>query len=92
MAYSEVKGVQHEPVGDVDSNGKEAELAHGHHVDEVPDDGEGENVGERSEENLGAAPTESEADTFRYRVMERDGKDRFCLSHQLMIIPRSRPV
>lgn len=71
--------MQHEPVGDVDGDGKEAELAHGHYIDEIPDDGQGEDVRERREEDFQTASTESETYTLGYRVVERDGKDRFRL-------------
>jgi hypothetical protein len=75
----QVEGVQHEPVGDVDGYYEKAEFANWHDVDQVPNDGQSEDIGQGREQDLETTPTESKAYTFRYGVMERDCKYSFGL-------------
>jgi hypothetical protein len=75
----QVEGVQHEPVGDIDGDHEKAEFADWHDVDQVPNDGQSENIGQGREQDFKTTPTKSKAYTFGYGVMEWNCKHSFRL-------------
>lgn len=49
--------MQHEPIGNVNGNRKQAEFSNGYDIDKVPDEGEGKDVGEGGVQDFHSAPT-----------------------------------
>jgi len=71
--------MQHEPIGYIDSNRKQAEFANGSDIDKEPYDPQSKNVGEGCEQDLESTSTEADPDSFRYRIMEWYRKNSFRL-------------
>jgi len=71
--------VEHEPVGDNDHSGKDAELADRLEVDTEPDEAEECEIGKGREGDGGSDLAEADTDTDRDRVRKRNREDRFCL-------------
>lgn len=71
--------MQHEPIGYIDSNRKQAEFANGSDIDKEPYDPQCQNVGEGCEQDLESTSTEADPNSFRYRIMKRYRKNSFSL-------------
>jgi hypothetical protein len=78
--------MQHEPIGDVDSDGEQAKFSNGHDIDKEPDNGERQDIRQRGEQDLETASAQTETDTFGYRIVKGDRKYSFRLTESALLV------
>ena len=71
--------MQHEPIGYIDCNCKQAEFAHGANIDKEPDYSERKDIRQGSKQNLEPTTAQTKSNSFWNRIMEWHREHSFRL-------------